>query len=60
MYISAVVSSWCSDCFEAGVEVLFQQGRKLMANRAAKLRLGVERVTESHFADNVALNLETG
>ena len=55
-----MVASWCSDCSEARVEVLFQQGRKLMTNRAAKLRLGVEKVTKPQFADDVALNPETG
>ena len=40
---------------EAGIDVLFKHGRKLVGDRAAKLKLVVVRATESQFADDVAL-----
>ena len=40
---------------EAGVNVLYKHGRKLVSDRTAKSRLEVERVTETQFADDVAL-----
>lgn len=55
IYFSAVVASWKYDCTEAGVDVLFHHGRKLVGDRTAKSRLSVVRVTESQFADDVAL-----
>ena len=42
-------------CAEAGEDALFQLGRKLVGDRTAKLRLNMVRVTESQFADDVAL-----
>lgn len=38
-----------------GVEVLFKYGRKLVGDRTKKCRLVVVKVTESQFADDVAL-----
>ena len=55
IYFSAVVASWRGNCTEAGVEVLYRHGRKLVGDRTAKSRLSVVRVTESQFADDVAL-----
>ena len=55
IYFSAVVASWRGGCAEAGVDVLYQHGRKLVGDRTAKSRLNVVRVTESPFADDVAL-----
>ena len=55
IYFSAVVASWRSGCSEAGVDVLPRHGRKLVGDRTAKSRLCVVRVTESEFADDVAL-----
>ncbi len=40
---------------EAGIDVLFRHGRKLVGNRTAKSRLNLVRVSESQFADDVAL-----
>ena len=40
---------------EAGVNVLYEHGRKLVSNRTAKSRLEVVRVTETQFADDAAL-----
>ena len=55
LYFSAVVASWRRGCAEAGADVLFQPGKKLISKRTAKSRLSVVRVTESKFADDVAL-----
>ena len=55
IYFSAVVASWWGGCAEAGVDVLFCHGRKLVSDRTAKSRLCVVRVTESEFTDDVAL-----
>ena len=55
IYFSAVVASWRGDCVEAGVDVLYRHGRKLVGDRTTKTRLSVVRVTESQFADDVAL-----
>ena len=55
LYFSAVVASWRRGCTEAGVDVLFRPGRKLIGDRTAKSRLSVVRVTESKFADDAAL-----
>ena len=55
IYFSAVVASWRDGCAEAGVDVLFRHGRKLVGDRTVKARLNVMKVTESQFADDVAL-----
>ena len=55
IYFSAVVKSWRDDFEEAGVDVLFKHGRKLVGDRTAKSRLSVTRVHESQFADDAAL-----
>ena len=55
IYFIAVLASWHSDCSEAWMEVFFWHGRKLVGDRSAKLRLDVVTVTESQFADDVAL-----
>ena len=47
LYLSAVVSSWRSDCVEAGVEVLSRPGRKLVGGRIVKSRLNIVKATES-------------
>ena len=44
--------SWRDDCEEVGIDVLFRHGRKLVG---AKHKMSVTRVTESQFADDVAL-----
>lgn len=48
------MESWKDDCDEAGIDVLFKHGRKLVG---AKHRLSVMRVIiiESQFTDDVAL-----
>lgn len=55
IYFSAVVSCWRDECVEAGIDVMFKHGRKLVGDRTAKSGLEVVRVTESQFADDVAL-----
>ena len=50
-----MVASWHRGDTEAGVDVLFRHGRKLDGDRTAKSRLSVVRVTESQFANDVAL-----
>ena len=47
--------SWRDGCPEAGVDVLFKHGRKLVGDWRAKSKLDVVMVTESLFADDVAL-----
>ena len=55
LFFSAVVKCWQVSCPEAGVDVLFSHGRKLVGDRTAKSRLSSVRITESQFADDVAL-----
>ena len=54
-YFGAMVACWRSKCPEAGVTVLYKHGRKLVGDRTAKSRLQEVRVTESQFADDVAI-----
>ena len=49
------MASWHDGCVEAGVDVLSRHGRKLVGDRTEKSRLDVVRVTESQFADDVAI-----
>jgi len=55
LYFSAVVTSWRRKCPVAGVTVRYKHGRKLVGDRTAKSRLQEVRVTESQFADDVAI-----
>ena len=59
LFFSAVVSTWRTDCVEVGVNVLSHPGRKLVGDRTAKSRLAVVKVTESQFADDLALYAST-
>ena len=59
LYFSAMVRCWRSRCPQAGVTVKFRVGRKLVGDRTAKTRLQEVRVTESQFADDVALYATT-
>ena len=59
IYISAVVASWRSKHEEAGVNVLYKHGRKLVGDRTAKSRLKEVKVTETQFADDAALYATT-
>lgn len=55
IFFSAVVSSWRSSCGVAGIEALYKLERKLVGDRTAKAKLDKVKVTESQFADDVAL-----
>ena len=55
IYFSAMVADWRNRSSGAGVSVLYKHGRKLVGDRTAKSRLSEMRVTESQFADDVAL-----
>ena len=50
---------WRERCPEAGIDVLYHHGRKLVGDRTGKSRLDVVRLTESQFADDVALYTRT-
>ena len=59
LFFSAVVSTWRTDCVEVGVNVLSRPGRKLVGDRTAKSQLAVVKVTDSQFADDLALYVST-
>ena len=56
---SVVVSTWKTDSVEVGVDVLSCPGRKLVTDRITKSPLVVVKVTEFHFADDLALYAST-
>ena len=55
LFFSVVVAHWRHLCPDAGVQVKHKHGRKLVGDRTAKSRLQCTTVTESQFADDVAL-----
>ena len=55
IYFSAMVADWSNRSSGVGVNVLYKHGRKLVGDHTAKSRLREMRVTESQFADDVAL-----
>ena len=55
IYFSATVADWHNRSSGTGVSVLYKHGRKLVGDCTAKSRLSEMRVTESKFADDVAL-----
>ena len=55
LYFNAMVAKWRSKCPQAGVLVNYKIGRKLVGDRTAKARLQEITVTESQFADDVAV-----
>ena len=55
LYFNAMVSNWRSQCPQAGVELKYKHGRKLVGDRTAKSRLSTATCTESQFADDAAL-----
>ena len=59
LYFSAVVACWRARCPQAGVTVRYRIGRKLVGDRTAKSKLQEVRVTESQFADDVAIYAAT-
>ena len=59
MYFGAVVAYWRERCPQVGVTVKYKIARKLVGDRTAKSRLSEVRVTESQFADDVAVYATT-
>ena len=59
LYFSAVVDCWRARCPQVGVTVKYRIGRKLVGDRTMKARLQEVRVTESQFADDVAVYATT-
>ena len=55
IYFSVMMADWRNRSSGAGVSVLYRHGRKLVGDRTGKSRLSEIRVTESQFADDVAL-----
>ena len=55
IYFSAMVADWRNRRSGARVSVIYKHGRKFVGDRTAKSRLSGMRVTESQFADDVAL-----
>ena len=55
IYFSAMVAYWRARCPEVGVTVGYKHGRKLVGDRTAKSRLDRTRITESQFADDIAV-----
>ena len=55
IYFNAMVTRLCSQSGEAGIPILHKHGRKLVGDRSAKSRLSKVQVTESQFADDLAL-----
>ena len=60
IYFSAMVADWHNRSSGAGVSVLYKHGRKLVGGCTAKSRLSEMRVTESQFADDVAMYATSG
>ena len=54
-----MAAKWRSQSGEADVPILNQHSRKLVGNRTAKSRLLKVHVTESRFADDLAMYIVT-
>ena len=59
LYFSAMMQCWRDQCPQAGVTVRYRVGRQLVGDRTVKCRLQEVRVTESQFADDVAVYATT-
>jgi len=55
LYFNAMVSVWREQCSEIGVLCCISMVRKLVRHRTVKSRLLRVHVSESQFADNLAL-----
>ena len=55
LYFNAIVFVWREQCGEIGVPVLYKHGRKLVGDCTVKSRLLRVRISESQFADDLAL-----
>lgn len=59
LFFGTVVGTWRAQCSEAGVDVQYKHGRKLVGDRTAKSRLECTKVTESQFTDDAAVYTTT-
>jgi hypothetical protein len=59
LYFFAMVANWRDCCSQAGVNVLYKHGRKLVSDRTAKSKLNRTKITESQFADDAAVYTTT-
>ena len=55
LYFSAMVAYWRDRCPQPGITVRYKHGRKLVGDRTTKSRLSEVIITESQFADDVAI-----
>ena len=55
IYFNTVVAGWRDQCEEVEVTVLYKHGSKMVGDCTAKLKLLKAEVTESQFADDLAL-----
>ena len=53
------MSTWQDDCKDVGIDMLSRPGRRLVGDRTVKSQLNVVRITESQFADDLALFAST-
>ena len=56
LYFAAVISHCHSRCPEAGIDVLYKLDPRLEGDYTAKSSLSSTSITESQFADDVALD----
>ena len=59
LYFAAVMAHWRGTSSTRGIPVLFRMGRRLVGDRTAKSRLQSVLVSDSQFADDVALYTTT-
>ena len=59
LYFCAMVTNWRDSCPQAGVDMLYKHGRKLVSDRTAKSKLHCTKITESQFADDATLYTTT-
>ena len=59
LYFFAMLTDWRDSCPQAGVDVLYKHGRKLVSDRTAKSKLHCTKITESQFADDAAVYTTT-
>ena len=59
IYFSAMVAHWRGHCPQAGVNVKYKHGGKLVGDGTTKSRLSKVRVAEFQFADDAAIYAKT-
>ena len=55
IYLSTVVGFWRKSCLDVGIIAHYKFGRKLAGDRTAKNHLNRVKITQSQFADDVAV-----